>query len=149
MRTVVKRYIYDGGMGITDRQVVVGYCNESKKEVLKKLLTNYVIHSYGKTYCNTINDYPFNCEGICIYDYEPEEYKGFKTIITGKLEDILKDKELDKLKYSYFTNKKFHDRIIEIQEHHDNLSEDNIYRKTYKEIIKDFKEIYKELSKEV
>lgn len=149
MGTVVKRYIYDGGMGITDRQVVIGYCNENKKEVLKKLLKNYVIHSYGKTYCNTINDYPFNSEGICIYDYEPIEYKGLKTIITGNLEDILKDDQFQKFKNNRFTNEKFLDRILEMQKHHDNLSEDNTYRKIYKKIIEDFKEIYKELPKEV
>ena len=137
------RYKWAGGEGADDRIITLGYCKELKKEVLKRLIKNYVINSYCASSCRPIDEYPSNIDGLLLYDIDDKSMKGVN--IVGSIDDYIDTLDFKELKWDKFSIEKFKLKIEELSEYAEHFDDTNFCKQVYRDIVKEFKEIYDEL----
>jgi hypothetical protein len=149
MATKILRHIWDGGSGFDDREVLIGYCNEQPIEVLEKLIKTHCIYSYRTSYCRPIEEYPSNCNGLVIKDYNAEDEKqyGLDITITRSINDYINFEMFKKHEWNKFDISKFKNRVERIKEYAQHFEDINPYKKIYLNIYEDFKKVYEKISR--
>lgn len=147
MATLLKRYYYDGGRGTTDRSFIIGYCKEEPIEVLEKLIKTHCIHSYKQTYCEPISEYPANCDGIMIFDYNNDDCDRYGITITKSIDDYMNNEWVKKYEWNKFSLDKFLNTIGKTKTYYQHFDDSNNYKDIYRKIYKDFSSVYSSLIK--
>lgn len=136
MGSKIMYYVWDGGSGTNDQQVTIGYCKESPKEVLTKLIRTHCINSYKEILWRTVEEYPANLSGLMIYPVDDKTMKGIS--ITGFLSELMNEKLMKQSEWSEFSIEKFCNSITKRHE----LVERLPYKVKYREIVKDWEAVF-------
>lgn len=144
MASKLSIYLWDGGSGYNDVEILLGYCKEEPVELLKSLVKTYIIHSYRLPYCRPINKYPANCSGLVIKKFDSKNQEEYGFIITKTLEDY--KHRIEDYKWSGFDINLFEKSMINAKEESDQFDNWNEYKELYLQVYKDFKQVFDEIN---
>lgn len=86
MPTKISYQTWKGGEGCGDSRILLGYCKEEPKEVLKQTYKNYYIYNYRGLYRPIDYSFPNNVSGLVIEEINDDAIPGCK--INGSLKDL-------------------------------------------------------------
>lgn len=88
MPSEIKYQTWSGGSGLGDRQELIGYCEESPKEVLKTVYKTHYIYNYKDVYRPVDCAYPNNSLGLVINEIDEDRIKSMGIASLGSVSDL-------------------------------------------------------------
>lgn len=119
---------------------IIGFCKELPKDVLRKLISTHVIHSYKTLHCPPLSSYEYILSGICIYPLRTASDKKYE--VQGSIDNLLSHPLMLSNRSSIYRRSTLKDRINTLNITVLSLPSTNPWKRIYEEIYYDLKDIY-------